>query len=54
MFTGDVTTALLIGDGIILIQYRRDVFDLNGDLFGKRFSLDGDGGTGKFRLVLIK
>ncbi len=54
VFTGDVTTALLIGDGIILIQYRRDIFDLNGDLFEKRFGLDGDGGTGEFRLGLIK
>lgn len=48
-------TNLVFEEGQILLQFRVEVFNLTtGALLGTFYGLDGPGGTGDFRLVLIK
>ena len=45
---------LIFDDGRILLRYRLDIFSPAGELLNVLYSLDGQGGTGDFRLVLIR
>lgn len=49
---GDATL-LIFAEGKILLRFRQDVFNFDGTVT-KIFGLDGPGGTGEFRLVLVR
>ncbi|TAK03477.1 hypothetical protein EPO44_07225 [bacterium] len=45
---------LIFDEGRILLRYRLDIFSPDGELLSVFYSLDSVGGTGDFRLVLIR
>ena len=52
--SADDATLLTFDEGRILLRYRRETFNPDGTLRSVGYGLDGPGGTGDFRLVLIR
>jgi hypothetical protein len=48
------STVIVVEEGKILLRYRVEIFNADDTLRAVRFGLDGPGGTGEFRLVLIR
>lgn len=48
------STLLFVEEGQILLRFRVDVLNPDNTLNEVRYGLDGPGGTGDFRLVVIR